>query len=223
MPRGRPKKQKNPDPNAPIMLGGTATRVLEVIVEASNDDEVVTSRTISERSGSPMNQTRTLLRGFRKDGLVEAESSSDLTDNAIRYRAAEGVAARLEEGKRIKADRKAKADASKAKPMLAADYRATALKVAAFDRMIDRWTGTAHREKKAITERGDDPANLDEWGTYELAVDGHVLELPACEIPKELRKLRKKLVTPEFRAAQRNADLEFLEVLTDPHAAAEAA
>ena len=201
----------------PIILGKTSRTVLECVIAATLEDEVVVARTVSERTGVKVGQSRTILRTLRDKGLVELNPPMSPEDRLFRYNAAADAADRLAAGDIIKAERASK---KKVKvlvdPMAPELYTPLALKLAAIDRAITRWIGTAYRERKAIREAGNDPEDTSQWLVRKLMIDGETVELNAIEVGHALRDVRNSILdNPAFIAAQRAADRELLSIVKD--------
>lgn len=228
-------------PVKPVTLGKTARSVLQLVIDCTfpkgDDDEgfvaeVVTARTIGERTDHNIGQIRTIMRNLRAAELINLAAFQSDEDRTFRYEAAEDAAERLAAGDKAKAEKVATRVAKSAgssldgvEPLAPELYAPLALKLAAIDRGIVRWTGTAYRERKAIKDAGNDSSDASTWASRVVSVDGKEHTLTANEVGPVLREIRKTITSDaKFRVAQRDADRELIIIVKgdDPEAKAEA-
>jgi hypothetical protein len=236
-----PPAPEAPEPTTPeikpVILGKTSRAVLDLVIACTfpkddlDDDfvpEVLSARTICDRTEYNIGQVRTILRNLRGDDLIVVSGVVTPEDRTFRYEAAQDAPERLAAGDEVKAEkaaaRAAKGTASSlanVEPMDDELYFPLALKLAAIDRAIVRWTGTAYRERKGIKDAGNDPSDGSTWAERVVSIDGTEHTLTANEVGPVLRKLRKTITDDvKFRVAQRNADRALVSIVKgdDPDA-----
>ena len=197
-------------PSKHVILGRTSRAILDVIVAATAKGEVVTARIAAERSGSNINQTRTILRTLRDKDLVILEDFVSKEDRTFRYSSSDDAVERLAAGDKIKNARQQVQRSGSVEPLPPAIYAPLALKIASIDRAIVRWTGTSYRERKDLRAAGKNPDDVSEWSVRDLVINGKEVSVRSDEVGPLLRALRKTLVTPRFRRAQRIADRDLV-------------
>lgn len=192
-----------------ITLGKSSRAVLEVVIAS---DDFVTARTAATQTETAIGPVRAILRTLREKGLIVLAEPRSVSDRVYRYKASDDADSRVKAGDKLRAARRAMhpKTSGSVDPMNPAIYAPLALKVAAIDRTIVRWTGTSYRERKELREKGKDPEDKSEWTVHELVIDGETVSLRADEVGPHLRALRKGIVTLRFKAAQRLADLLLL-------------
>lgn len=218
------------NPPAPMVPDESDDAEEGAMVPETDDDGVLvtvaavfpTAGEIANKLGVKTSQVRSILRTLRGRLLVSLLPALTPEDRTYRYQTADGAVERIADGDAARtktasgATRKA---VVKVDPMLEEEYAPLARKVGTLDRLIVRWSGTSHRERRAIDkEHGDDASKVAEnWSIVEIELDGVTVKGTAKEIVGALRVARNAIMSDAaFNAAQAVEEGELLTVVEAP-------